>query len=193
MKKFLFVALIAVSMGSQTDLFAQGETKKEKRQRPTPEQIMQMQTDQMVKELMLDDETTAKFTTVYQNYLKELRECRMMNRKSTDVKKEENNEQAKKEAGKRSEMTDTEIADMLKKQFEQSRRMLDIKEKYYEEFSKVLSQKQILRLYHQERQNANKFRSEFERRGKQRPGQRPEGAFQRRPGDMPPMEGAVSD
>ena len=40
---------------------------------------MQMQTNQMVKALMLDDATAAKFTPIYQKYLKELRECRMMN------------------------------------------------------------------------------------------------------------------
>ena len=40
-----------------------------------------MQTNQMVKTLMLDDATAAKFTPVYEKYLNELRECRMMNRK----------------------------------------------------------------------------------------------------------------
>ena len=35
-----------------------------------------MQTKQIVNTLMLDDATAAKFTPVYEKYLKELRECR---------------------------------------------------------------------------------------------------------------------
>ena len=53
----------------------------------------------------------------------------------------------------------------------QSRKMLDIREKYYNEFSKILSQKQILKIYQQEKMNANKFRKEFDRRKGQKPGQ----------------------
>ncbi len=55
-------------------------------------------------------------------------------------------------------MTDAEIAKMLKDQFAQSRKMLDIREKYYNEFSKILSQKQIMKIYQQEKSNMNKFR-----------------------------------
>ena len=64
-------------------------------------------------------------------------------------------------------MTDAEIAKMLKGQFAQSRKMLDIREKYYNEFSKILSQKQIMKIYQQEKSNMNKFRKEFDRRKKQ--------------------------
>ena len=50
---------------------------------------MQMQTNQIVKTLMLDDATAAKFTPVYEKYLKELRECRMMNHKPRAEKAQE--------------------------------------------------------------------------------------------------------
>ena len=49
--------------------------------------------------------------------------------------------------------------------------MLDVREKYYNEFSKILSQKQILKIYQQEKMNANKFRKEFDRRKGQKHGQ----------------------
>ena len=77
--KFIYVVLMALFLGSQMTLSAQNKENKERKQRPTPEQMMQMQTNQMVKALMLDDATAAKFTPIYQKYLKELRECRMMN------------------------------------------------------------------------------------------------------------------
>lgn len=68
-------------------------------------------------------------------------------------------------------MTDDQIATMLRNQFTQSRKMLDVREKYYNEFSKILSQKQILKIYQQEKMNANKFKKEFDRRKGQKPGQ----------------------
>ena len=76
--KFIYVVLVALLLGSQMTLSAQNRDNKEKKQRPTQEQMMQMQTNQIVKTLMLDDATAAKFTPVYEKYLKELRECRMM-------------------------------------------------------------------------------------------------------------------
>ena len=71
--KFIYVVLVALLLGSQMTLSAQNRDNKEKKQRPTQEQMMQMQTNQIVKTLMLDDATAAKFTPVYEKYLKELR------------------------------------------------------------------------------------------------------------------------
>ena len=69
--KFIYVVLAVLFMGSQMTLSAHEKDNKEKKQRPTPEQMMQMQTNQMVKALMLDDATAAKFTPIYEKYLKE--------------------------------------------------------------------------------------------------------------------------
>ena len=168
--KFIYVIMAVLLMGSQMTLSAQNTDNKQKKQRPTPEQMVQMQTKQIVKTLMLDDATAAKFTPVYEKYLKELRECRMMTHKARTEKTKAQGTDAnvKKE---RPSMTDDEIATMLRNQFTQSRKMLDVREKYYNEFSKILSQKQILKIYQQEKMNANKFRKEFDRRKGQRPGQ----------------------
>ena len=167
MKKFMYVVLATLLIGSQLSLSAQNKANQEKKQRPTPEQMMQMQTNQMIKSLMLDDATAAKFTPIYQRYVKELRECRMMNIKPRVKKDATQATEATKTP--RSAMTDADIAKMLKDQFAQSRKMLDIREKYYNEFSKILSQKQILKIYQQEKSNANKFKKEFDRRKGQKP------------------------
>ena len=136
--KFIYVLLGALLLGSQMSLSAQNNDNREKKQRPTQEQ---------------------------------LRECRMMNRKPRAEKAQGAEANAKRE-GQRPSMTDAEIAAMLKNQFAQSRKMLDIREKYYNEFSKILSQKQIMKIYQQEKSNANKFKKEFDRRKKGRkPGQ----------------------
>lgn len=170
--KFIYVVLMALFLGSQMTLSAQNKENKERKQHPTPEQMMQMQTNQMVRALMLDDATAAKFTPIYEKYLKELRECRMMNFKPGARKDAAQGTEANtaKETPK-PVMTDAEIAKMLKDQFAQSRKMLDIREKYYNEFSKILSQKQIMKIYQQEKSNMNKFRKEFDRRKGQKPGQ----------------------
>ena len=167
--KFIYVVLMALFLGSQMTLSAQNKENKERKQHPTPEQMMQMQTNQMVRALMLDDATAAKFTPIYEKYL---RECRMMNFKPRARKDAAQGTEANtaKETPK-PVMTDAEIAKMLKDQFAQSRKMLDIREKYYNEFSKILSQKQIMKIYQQEKSNMNKFRKEFDRRKGQKPGQ----------------------
>ena len=53
MKKFMYVVLATLLIGSQLSLSAQNKANQEKKQRPTPEQMMQMQTNQMIKSLML--------------------------------------------------------------------------------------------------------------------------------------------
>lgn len=170
--KFMYAVMAVMLLGSQMSLSAQNKENKERKQRPTQEQMIQMQTTQMVKTLMLDDATAAKFTPVYEKYLNELRECRMMNRKPRmDADKAKGTEANTKKESTKPVMTDAEIATMLKNQFTQSRKMLDIREKYYNEFSKILSQKQIMKLYQQEKNNMGKFKKEFERRKGQKSGQ----------------------
>ena len=72
----------------------------------------------------------------------------------------------------RSTLTDAEVEQVIKARFAQSRKMLDIREKYYNEFRKILSPKQIAKIYQTEKSNANKFKKEFDRRKKGRkPGQ----------------------
>jgi len=161
--KFIYVVLVALLLGSQMTLSAQNRDNKEKKQRPTQEQMMQMQTNQIVKTLMLDDATAAKFTPVYEKYLKELRECRMMNHKPRAEKAQGTSATDKKDAP-RPVMTDEQIATMLRNQFAQSRKILDVREKYYNEFRKFLSPKQIQKMYNMEKHNGDKFRKEMRKR-----------------------------
>lgn len=171
--KCMYVLLAALLMGSQLTLSAQNKENKEKKERPTPEQMVKIQTDQMVKSLMLDDAVATKFTPVYEKYLKDLRECRMMNHRPRANKGATQSAQAGSEApAAKPAPTDAEIAKQIKDQFAQSRKMLDIREKYYNDFSKILSQKQIMKIYQMEKSNANKFKKEFDRRKGQKNGQK---------------------
>lgn len=106
--KFIYVMMAALLIGSQT-ISAQNKDNKDQKQRPTPEQMMQRQANQMVKTLRLDDATAAKFTPVYEGYLKALRECRMMNRHERNRR---NNAEAKQTA--KPVPTDAEIENRLR-------------------------------------------------------------------------------
>ncbi|GAE17343.1 hypothetical protein IX307_000261 [Bacteroides pyogenes] len=167
--KIVYVMAIALFMAGHSSVFAQVKDNREKKEVPTQEQVIKMHVDRAVKALMLDDATAAKFTPVYEKYLTELRECRLaMNcvpgmRRNMFLERDNTPTQL-------AEMTDADVAKLLKEQFAQSRKMLDVREKYYVEFSKILSQKQILGMYRMERNNVNKFRREFDRRRGQRVG-----------------------
>ena len=107
---------------------------------------------QVLDALMLDDATAAKFTPVYQAYQKEMRECRLPR-----LKKKSN------------EMTDEEIAQEIERQFTQGRKVIDVKEKYYKEFKKILTMKQIREVYRLERFNMRRMGKEINRRQGMKP------------------------
>ena len=163
--KFIYVFLTCLMIGGQFSLSAQNQVNKDKRQRHTPEQFMERQTNQMVNTLMLDDAAAARFVPVYQNYLKELRECRMMNRRQ--LSSGQGTEQKGMKPQPKSVLTDAEMEQQIKGRFAQSRKILDVREKYYDEFRKILSPKQIMKIYRTEQNNANKLKKEFDRRKKQ--------------------------
>jgi len=157
MKKYLFLMMIAVIMtGSTSKTIAQNVPVK--RQHLTEEQIIEKRTNQMIQILMLDDATTAKFTPVYSQYLKEKMDCRKM----ASAERFKRNKEA-------SMKTDADIDEMIQNQFSQSHKMLDIREKYYAKFHKILSPKQILKIYQSEKQDQKKMLKEmFKRRMQQR-------------------------
>lgn len=162
--KFIYVLLAFLMVGSQVTLSAQNQKQGnvDKKHHFTPEQLMQKQTNQMIRTLMLDDATAAKFAPVYENYLKELRDCRMMNRKPKPAGQEAGKGGIKPKSD--AVLTDAEVERQIEARFAQSRKILDVREKYYKEFRKILSPKQIMKIYQTEKSNAGKFRKEFDRR-----------------------------
>jgi hypothetical protein len=70
----------------------------------------------------------------------------------------------KPEAGKPYMPTDAEVDKKMRDRFKQSRKMLDIREKYYDEFRKFLSPKQVQKVYDHGQMNRGKFHKEMNRR-----------------------------
>lgn len=154
-RNFVFALATALLLGSQLSLSAQNPQAKPRKQRATPEQIEQRQCNQMIKTLLLDDATAAKFTPLYTKYLDEMRAVRQNYREDRAL-------------AKKNMLTDAEIEKMIKDRFAKSRKMLDLRESYYGQFRKILTPKQIWKMYQTEGQNASKIKRVLKNRNAHR-------------------------
>ena len=154
MKKRVFYLLVCIfAFAIQSGAFAQSKSAKHA-PRLTPEQRIERQTAQIAKTLMLDDATTVKFSAIYKKYLSELQACQRNGRIAVVERTK---------VGK-ANMTDEQIEKDIQSRFDQSRKILDIREKYYHEFKKVLKPRQIQKMYSEERANGVKIKKEIEHR-----------------------------
>ena len=156
--KYFWMLVVAFMMGTQV-INAQADKPKGKREhkRPTLEQIIQMQSQRIVDELGLDDKTAAKFAEVYKKYMKEMDDLRKQYMPvKSDFKKDK--------PSMPKSLTDAEVDKMMRDRFAQARKMLDVREKYYDEFRKFLSPKQVQKVYNQGMANKERFHKEMRRR-----------------------------
>ncbi len=152
--KSFFIALACAMLSMP--IMAQNNQQSGERQQRRPgegmqmnrEKMKEMQVNQVVNALMLGDAMAAKFKPVYENYLKELGEARTFGMKKV----------------KDQPLTDAQIEEGIKNRFAQSRKMLDVREKYYNEFKKYLTPKQILKVYQLEKNNGQRIQKEFRKR-----------------------------
>lgn len=138
-KKMMMFCII--SMASIGMTMAQPNDKGGDKKRPNMEQFTQKQAERIAQQLAFDDKTTKKFVETFCNCRKEI----AATRKPHSQKK------------KPSEMTDSEVDKCIKARFQQSRKILDIREKYYHAYSKFLTPKQIQRVYDLEKKDMRHF------------------------------------
>ena len=147
--KFLKVVLVAVSfMAFSATVNAQDSDK----QRQSRDQMVETQAAHIAKDLALDDKVYGRFITTYVNYKKEMWAT------------------APKRPKKRPEASESEnqAAANMQRRFEQSQKVLDIRSKYYKEFSKFLSQKQIELMYDKERKMMKRLSERHRKRPEKR-------------------------
>lgn len=103
------------------------------KQRISREQLAQKQAQYIASQLALDDATTAKYVATYVDYQKEVWALgpRM---------------------GKKGNATEADTEARMKARFERSQKILQLREKYYQRYSKFLTAKQIERSYQIEKQ-----------------------------------------
>ena len=147
------------------------EQGKRERKRMTMEQMVDMQAIKIANDLGLDDKTTAKFVDVYKKYMTEQNEVRKEYPFGfkTNVNPEKRKVKDVAEVKMKMQVpTDADVDKMMRDRFKQSRKMLDIREKYYDEFRQFLTPKQVQRVYDQDQMNHEKFHKEMDRRDMRR-------------------------
>lgn len=158
--RIIRMSLVALLLATSFTLSAQHP-----KQQPAKKNYRALQCEQIVQTLMLDDATAARFTPVYKQYMTEMRAVR--NHASPRKAGKSATGEAAKPTTKPAVKpipTDNEVEQAIKSRFAQSRKMLDVREKYYTEFRKILSPKQILRIYQIEKKNTAQAQKELKKR-----------------------------
>lgn len=147
MKKTFFITLLALMMsaGCNTVTAQQQDNEKlrteraklrtdKERQRMTREQLAERQARYIASSIALDEETTEKYVRTFCEYQKEVWALR------SDRK------------GKRqAEMSESDIEKNINEKFDREEKLLAIRKKYYREYSKFMTQRQIQRAYELEK------------------------------------------
>lgn len=111
--------------------------KSDRQKRLTREELAEKQARHIAGVMTMDDATTSRFVETYCKCQKEI--WALGPRRGAQAETEAESEQA------------------IKARFEHSRKILDIRQKYYEEYSKFLTQKQIKQVYEIERRMMNRL------------------------------------
>lgn len=144
MKRFFKTLLLALAMIATctVSLSAQSTNK----QRLSREQLAEVQAKTIAYKLAFTEPTTSKFVKTYCAYQKEIWALGPRPRTKKMPSSDEANEAA------------------IKQRFALSEKILEIRQKYYKEYSKFLTQTQIERVYEEERQ----FKKQLTNRMRQR-------------------------
>ena len=128
MKNLLKINLMVVLML----VFCTMATAQDPQQRMSREQLAEKQAKHIAHELAFDETTTQQFIETYCAYQQEV--WALGPRQKAEPTNDEEAEQA------------------IKERFERSQQILDLREKYYDEYSKFLTPSQIQQVYKMERQ-----------------------------------------
>lgn len=159
MKKTIILAVLAL-VGSSA-VCAQERMSEEERAKSMAERI-EKSADRMAKEFGLKDEAKKTFTGIYSDYQRAMfatnqnRDLRAELSARNDEKKELSDEEATAKIAENFERQEQQIATMQKR--------LEVQKKYAEEFSKVLTPQQVLKVLTPQRGSGG-GREQMQRRG----------------------------
>ena len=120
-----FCMLAVVMMTVSVNTFAQKAERRQGNAKPSAEGRAQ----QIAKEIALDDATTKKFVEVYSQYKNEMRTLGARSQQRTGTR------------------SDAETKEAMKENLDREQKVLDLRKKYHEEFSKFLTPKQLEKVY----------------------------------------------
>lgn len=130
MKRYLtiFLTLLALTTGLSTATAQETD-----KQRPTREQLTTAQARHIASLMAFDDATSERFIATFSRHQQELWALGPKGRK----------QQRKKGV----QQTDAQVKQAMQERFERRQKVLDLEKKYYDEYSKFLTPKQIQRVY----------------------------------------------
>ncbi len=141
MKRNLFCLTLLSLLFTFSSVASAQENKK--RVPLTPEQRMEIKAQKVSKELMLDEATSAKFKSLYQEYVKALAACRCDFAKGS--------------------LTDEQILKNLEKRYEMQEKVAAVNKDYVSKFAKILTPRQVQKLF-SDKNNVRKFQKAPARR-----------------------------
>lgn len=145
MKRFFRILLLAVVIASISgNAWSQNENK----QRLTREELAEVQAKHIAKEISMDEAIGKRFVETFCRCQKEI--WALGSRKNYRAKP--------------INTTEEETKQNIKERFEHSKRILDIRQKYYEEYSNFMTQKQIKKVYMLERKIMNRLANKMNTR-----------------------------
>ena len=130
MKNLIRLLLLVVSLTA----FSGAVSAQNRKQRLTREQLAEVQAKHIAKEMAMDKATSQRFIKTFCQFQRDIWALGPRPKQS------------------HSQMTDEETGQALKARFAHSRKILDLRQKYYAIYSEFLTQKQIQRVYELERQ-----------------------------------------
>ena len=137
-----------------TQVVAMDNDKQQEKKHMSREELAVRQGQKIAHQLALDDATSQKFQQTWQEYQKELWALGPKHHQKGGRPDATDGDKKERET---KNITEAEAEKMIKNQFEHSRKLLDLREKYYKQYSKFLTQKQILRVYEIERHSMQGF------------------------------------
>lgn len=130
MKNIIRLLLQVVSLTA----FSGAVSAQNRKQRLTREQLAEVQAKHIAKEMAMDKATSQRFIKTFCQFQRDIWVLGPRPKQPND------------------QMTDEETGQALKARFAHSRKILDLRQKYYAIYSEFLTQKQIQRVYELERQ-----------------------------------------
>lgn len=130
MKNIIRLLLLVVSLTA----FSGAVSAQNRKQRLTREQLAEVQAKHIAKEMAMDKATSQRFIKTFCQFQRDIWALGPRPKQPND------------------QMTDEETGQALKARFAHSRKILNLRQKYYAIYSEFLTQKQIQRVYELERQ-----------------------------------------
>lgn len=157
MKHIIRTLVIAITMtASCATAFAQKSPSRhpDRKQRISREQLAEVQAKHIAGELAFSDAVTERFVKTYCDCQKEIWAL------------------GPRQRPYKQGMSEQENGERIKQRFAMSEKILNIRQKYYKEYSKFLTQTQIEKVYEQERKMMNRLAKRGQKRSTQKRGNR---------------------